>query len=262
MSNAPAPLLASLRRRIARLERHRPSATPLFARFGHAGIDRALGGGLARGALHELFADEREDAGGAAGFAAMLAAMIAVDGPIVWLREADVESRCGRLHAPGLADLGLDPARLVLGVPEEPLDLLRAAAELVRCPQVMVAVIELWRQPRSLDLTASRRLAVAAEASGVIVLMLRIDAEPTPSAARTRWRVRAAASAPLAANAPGFPALELELLRQRGGPAGMHWLVEWNRDERSFQDAGTPALSGAVFPQSEHRPDSPWRQVG
>src|SRR3546814_10246605 len=63
--------------------------------------------------------------------------------------------------------------------------LLRAAAEIVRCDEVGVAVIELWRQPRPLDLTASRRLAVAAEASGVTALMLRIDAAPTPSAARS-----------------------------------------------------------------------------
>src|SRR3546814_19310679 len=105
--------------------------------------------------------------------------------------------------------------------------LLRAAAEIVRCDEVGVAVIELWRQPRPLDLTASRRLAVAAEASGVTALMLRIDAAPTPSAAHTRWQVAAAPSQPLEANAPGIPALALTLLLHSSGAGGPHWVVEW-----------------------------------
>src|SRR3546814_11738095 len=108
--------------------------------------------------------------------------------------------------------------------------LLRAAAEIVRCDEVGVAVIELWRQPRPLDLTASRRLAVAAEASGVTALMLRIDAAPTPSAAHTRWQVAAAPSQPLEANAPGLPALDLTLLRQRGGAGGPPLCVDWGRE--------------------------------
>src|SRR3546814_14904985 len=120
--------------------------------------------------------------------------------------------------------------------------LLRAAAEIVRCDEVGVAVIELWRQPRPLDLTASRRLAVAAEASGVTALMLRIDAAPTPSAAHTRWQVAAAPSPPLEANAPGIPALDPTLLRQRGGAGGTHWCVEWDRDARGFADAPIHAV--------------------
>ncbi|TPG43273.1 hypothetical protein EAH79_05650 [Sphingomonas koreensis] len=251
MTYAPASTLASLRRRIARLERQRPVSDSARAPFGHDAIDAALGGGLALARLHELFA-EAEDAGAAAGFAAMLASLIADAGPVLWLREAEAESR-GALHAPGLADLGLDPARLVLAAPRDALDLLRAAAEVVRCARVAVAVIELWRQPRPLDLTASRRLAVAAEASGVTILMLRIAAEPSPSAAQTRWRVAAAPCAAFDANAPGLPAFDLELMRQRGGPAGARWLVEWNRDERIFGEIAAP-LSGAMAPLAEHRP--------
>ncbi|MGN6375807.1 MAG: ImuA family protein [Sphingomonas sp.] len=252
MTHAPASSLASLRRRIARLERQRPPAEQAHVTTGHAAIDAALGGGLALGRLHELFAAEPDDAGAAAGTAVMLACLAARDGPVVWLREADAE-RQARLHGPGLAELGLDPARLILGVPTAPLDLLRAAAEVVRCAPAAVAVIELWRQPRALDLTASRRLAVAAEGSGVTALLLRIAAEPTPSAAQTRWRVAAAPSAALAAEAPGRPAFDLELVRQRRGPEGQRWQVEWNRDARILIPATAP-FSGAVVPLAEHRP--------
>jgi protein ImuA len=118
-------------------------------------------------------------------------------------------------------------------------------------------VIELWGEPRPLDLTASRRLAMAAESSGVTTLLLRIAAAPAPSAAQTRWRVAAAPSLPLAANAPGHPAFDLELMRQRGGPEGLRWQVEWNRETRILADAAAPLL-GAVVPLAEHRPVAAW----
>ena len=252
MNQAITPKLALLRRRIAHLERQRPPGGEGYAPTGHDAIDAALGGGLARGRLHEVFAAEVEDAGAAAGFAAMLTSLLSPTRPVVWLREAEVETRAP-LHAPGLAELGFDPARLVLGVPNTSLDLLRAAADVMRCAPVSVVVIELWRNPRPLDLTASRRLAMAAEFSGVTPLMLRIAAAPGPSAAQTRWRVVTAASTAFDANAPGLPAFDLELVRQRGGPEGRRWLVEWNRDRHIFADAGAP-LSGVVVPLAEHGP--------
>lgn len=256
MLHAPAPSLASLRRRIARLEQSRPPLAVSRAPTGHSAIDAALGGGLALGRLHEAFAAEPEDGAAATGFAALVACLAGRGGPVVWLREAEVQARA-RLHGPGLAELGLDPARLVLGVPAAPLDLLRAAADVVRCPAVAVAVIELWRSPRPLDLTASRRLAMAAETSGVTALLLRIAAEPAPSAAQTRWRIAAAPSAALDADAPGPPAFELELMRQRSGPEGLRWQVEWNRDSRTLAPAATPLL-GAVVPLAEHRSMAAW----
>lgn len=240
--------IRALRALIATTERHKTSALPALVPLGHADVDAALGGGLMRGRLHELFAASSEDNGSAAGFAAMLSLRLMRPGAtLVWLRERSAEARGGCLHAPGLAELGIDPGRVVLGVLDDALGLLRVAAEVVRCPDIDVAVIELWRAPRALDLTASRRLAVAAESSGVTALMLRAEAEPGPSAAQTRWSVASCPAAPLEANAPGYPTLELELLRQRGGHAGARWQVEWDRDQASFRE---PALSRPVVPLS------------
>src|SRR3546814_16745194 len=71
---------------------------------------------------------------------------------------------------------------------------------------------------------------------------------PAPSTAHTRWAVRSAPSLPLEANAPGHPAMEVELLRQRGRPAGGVWQVEWDREQTIIRDRNRdrPALSGAV----------------
>lgn len=245
--------LCALRNKIARIEGHRPAGAVANVPLGIDSLDRALGGGIARGRLHELFAAEPADGGSATGFAAMLARIAMPHAaPLLWLRQGDAETRGGRLHAPGLAAIGLDPSRLVLLVLPDPLTVLRAAADVVRCAQVGAAVIELWRNPPALDLTASRRLAVAAEETGVTTLMLRAEAEPTPSAAQTRWQIASAPSVALEAEAPGHPAFDIALLRQRGRPDGGRWRVEWDREQGRFHPAPDAAsattLPGAVVP--------------
>ena len=231
--------LSRLRRQLAAIERQQQAAAadPERVPTGHTAIDTVLDGGMMRARLHELFAAEAEDAAAAAGFAAMLAQQ--AGGPVVWLRQDDAQRRGGGLYGPGLADIGLDPAVLTIAVLPDALAILKAAAEVVRCTAVGVAVIELWQAAPALDLTASRRLAMAAEQSGVTALMLRVAAEPAPSAGWTRWQVASAPSAPLEANAPGHPALDLTIMRQRGRPAGGRWLVEWNREQSCFIEPGS-----------------------
>ncbi|MDX3883643.1 MAG: hypothetical protein QHC65_04415 [Sphingomonas sp.] len=256
------PSLAALRGRIAMLAGAAPAEAGRIV-TGHGGIDGALGGGLARGRLHEIFAADAGEAGSAAGFAAMLAlrarAVEMADGDadvdahpgegLLWLRCDEAERRGGGLYAPGLADLGGAADGLLLAVAPDPVALLRGAGDAARCPGLAVVVVECWGDPRVLDLTATRRLTLAAEDSGVPVLLLRIDARASPSAADTRWRVRAAPSRALAANAPGQAAFEVELLRQRSGIADLRWRVEWDRERIVFREAiREPALPGAVVP--------------
>lgn len=238
--------LCALRKKIARIEQRGAvgRGVPLgSAPLGYALLDAAIGGGLVRGGLHEVFAMETADSGSATGFAAILAGLISqASTPLFWLREQAAERRAC-LHAPGLVEIGIDPGRMVLVVLPDPATLLRAAADVVRCAAVGAVVIELWRRPRALDLTATRRLALAAEQSGVTPLLLRIEAEPDPSAAQTRWSVSSAPSMALAAQAPGRPAFAVELLRQRGRPDGGLWHLEWDRERSCFEGA---TVSGAV----------------
>jgi protein ImuA len=190
---------------------------------------------LERGHLHEIFALEAADASSAAGFAAMMLRRAECEASaVVWLRQEQAHAEGGALYLPGLLDLVAGGSDLVIGILPDPLAVLKAAADLARCPEVGVVVIELWKDPRVLDLTATRRLAMAAQSSGVTALLLRVAGTPAPSAAATRWAVRAVPSVPLEANAPGHAALDVELLRQRGGRAGGRWIMEWNRDEGSF----------------------------
>ena len=244
------PSIAALKRHISRIEGLRQTETSGVVPLGHAGIDARLGGGLERGRLHEIFAFEADDASGAAGFATMILRRANRGrSSVVWLRQEEAHAVGGALHMPGLVELGAGAIDLVVGILPDSLSVLRVAADVARCAEVGLVVIELWKNPRPLDLTASRRLAVAAEGSGVTALLLRIAAVPEPSAAMTRWAVRSVPAVPLEANAPGHAALEVELMRQRGGKAGGRWIVEWNRDEGIFQNQGIGAApSGAVVP--------------
>jgi protein ImuA len=210
--------------------------------FGVDALDHRLNGGLLRSALHEVFSATAEDSSAAAGFAAMIA-MRANRGdlPVIWVRESRNSRHIGHLHAAGLCELGFDPGNFVLVDAPDTLSALRAGADIVKCGQVGTLVIQPWGKAPLLDLTASRRLSMAAALSGVLTLILRVEAEPMPSAAQTRWQVATARSSSLLANAPGHPSFDITLLRHRGGIAGFKSRLEWNRDTKSFA-----LLSGGV----------------
>jgi protein ImuA len=205
---------------------------PVRRALGVAALDDALGGGLAVARLHEMWPAEAEDAPSATGFA-LLAAMktAGAAGPIVWIEQ---QGKQARIYPPGLAELGVDPARILfVNAPDEKA-LLRAAGDVTRSPAAKAVVIVPAGPARLLDLTASRRLTLFAERSGTTAILLRTADPQAPSAATTRWQVAAARSQALEANAPGLPVFTLDLLRQRGGAPSYGWTLEWDRDRARF----------------------------
>lgn len=232
----------------------RPTAARRWA-SGIMSLDAALAGGMAYGHVHELYAAESEDAAAAAGFAmAMTSAMTAgANGggkTIIWLRPRQAARLGGVFQAHGWAELGGAPGEGLVAIVPDTLALLRTAVDALRSPVLGAVVIEGWGRMRELDLTASRRLSLAAGTYGTPLFLLRIDATPLPSAAQTRWQVTAAPSRALPGNAPGKPIFDISLLRQRSGPCGLDWRLEWDRDQRMFRDA---AVSGAVVPVPARR---------
>lgn len=254
---AHRPLLAELRSQLAQATRLAAPAAEGRVAFGAPELDAALGGGIARAALHEIYAPGTADLSAATGFAVGLAIRAAAQRPILWVRQDMLDAEAGRLHPPGLVELGLDPSRILLVRARDAQGVLRAGAEAARCAALGAVLIEPWGEPRVLDLTASRRLALAAEGSGVAVLLLRAAASPEPSAARTRWQITALPSRALEANAPGDPSFSVTLLRHRGGGVEeCEWRVEWSRDRQCFQhhpvtrDATAPAFAPAIHQNS------------
>lgn len=229
--------------------------------LGAGAIDAALDGGLPRRAVHEVFAAAMADGGAACGFALGLALRMAGEGrTIVWVQQAMAAREHGGLHPHGLIGFGAAPSVLIVEA-RDAVQALRAAHEAARCRALGAVVLELWGTNGAPGLTASRRLSLAAAASGVGLIMLRLDARPQPSAAFSRWSVAAAPSVTLEAGAPGHPSFDLALLRHRSGPGSGRWRVEWNRDELAFRE---PALSRAVVSLPSHRPApaTAWRDAG
>lgn len=216
-------------------------------------VDAVLGGGLMRGQLHEVYAATPADATAAAGFTAALAiGMETAARPVLWLRSRHVGRTVGIVQGDGWAALGGAPGRCLFGLPGDPLNLMRAACDALRCGGLSAVILESWGRMAGLDLTASRRFTLAAEMSGTAMLLLRIDAAVVASAARTRWQIASAPSRAFPGHAPGMPSFDIELLRQKSGPSGMSWRLEWDCDQRRFREA---ALSGAVVPLPSRRPD-------
>jgi protein ImuA len=197
--------------------------------------------GLDRGWLHEIHAEEDDQA------AALAFALASAGGETLFVARRSSGRFSALLCGDGLAMLGVAPAQPVIVETEDDLELLRAGLDAARCPGVGTVLLETRGRLAGYDLTASRRLALAAERTRARVIVLRIDAQPRPSAARTRWSVASAPSIPLEAGAPGWPAIEVEVLRRRDGPAGGRWRLEWDVQSGAFREAGhETAIPGTV----------------
>jgi protein ImuA len=254
-------MLATLRGSIERIEAHGDACTPGRIALGHADADATLQGGLAIGAMHEVFTEAGRQSAAATGFVAGLAGRVAARRPLVWVRQDFTEIESGALSMSGLAELGLDP-RLLVTVRAADVDTaLRTAADAFACDALGAVVLEVWGEARQLDLVASRKLTLAAQASGVTGLLLRLAAEPQPSTAETRWIVRAAHSPPAAPSMPaaalmpaaawGAPVFDAQLVRNRHGPVG-RWIMEWKCDECLFSKPAAYPQPVAAAPA--HRP--------
>jgi len=262
----PRVSIAALRDTIARIE----AAGVSFGQeskkvpLGHAGADAALAGGIAPGALHEIYADER-DSVSASAFAAMLALRITrAHSFILWVRQDFAAQQCGQLSAQGLFDLGIDPDRLLFVKTRNGAEAMRAASDAFSCKALGAIVLEVWRQPKSLDLVASRKFTLRAGASGITIFLIRIAAaDAMPSTAETRWFVRAAAT-PDFVEDWGNPLFEATLARNRHGQTGA-WAMEWNCDARVFGEIpqnSRARLSGAPGGPHQAEPQAPRRSAG
>jgi protein ImuA len=214
-------VIDDLRRQIERLGGAYGSRKSLP--FGVTAIDRHLPGrGLILGSVHEVIEEgpASEFAGTATFFTAGIAARL--KGPVLWcLTRRD-------LFAPGLAQVGLHPDRIIYAETCRDADVLPLIEEGLHQKGLGAVIGEVSR----LGLTASRRLQVAAEASGVPALVIRRwwtvaqkDLTKLPTAASTRWRVSPIPSEAVPAGGLKRGRWEVELVRCRGAEP-RSWILE------------------------------------
>jgi protein ImuA len=255
--------ISALRDQVARLERlgatsqgSRGALRPVT--LGAAELDQHLPwGGLPRAALHEVAGEgtDREEGAAAAGFASLWLARLQDAGPVLWILRAGSRAAID-LHAHGLHQQQLDPKRLILVAAKRDDEALWAMEEGLKAKSLGAVLGEVEK----LDLTASRRLQLAAETSGVTAFVLRRwrlmeraarDAAQ-PIAAVTRWRVTALPT-------EHEICWQVDLARCRGGRPNT-WIMErahgsdelrirpeHGQPERGQPERGAP-LSGDLAP--------------
>jgi protein ImuA len=226
-------------------------APPLVFPLGAPEVDAALpGGGLAAGCLHAVVPAEPGDEPAALGFLAALLSLAAAarPGEGAGAPRGDVllagVRGAARPHGHGLAALGLDPDRLLLVALDGDAAVLWSLAEGLRGG--LRAAAGLVSGP--LGLAESRRLQLAAEAAGAVLVVL--GPAGRPNAAATRWRI---AAAPALLDEFGLlarPRWDVALERCRNGRPG-RWLLEWDHAAHRFDLA--PGLAGAAHPQGAAR---------
>ncbi len=214
-------VIDDLRRQIERLGGAHGSRKSLP--FGISALDRHLPGkGLTFGSLYEVI-----EAGPASEFAetaTLFTAGIAarLKGPVLWcLTRRD-------LFAPGLMQVGPPPDRVIYAETCRDADVLPLIKEDLHQKGLGAVIGEVSR----LGLTASRRLQVAAEASGVPALVIRRwwtvaqkDLTKLPTAASTRWRVSPVPSEIVPAGGLKRSRWQVELVRCRGAEP-RSWILE------------------------------------
>jgi len=224
--------LAALRSLISQRAPGLPAVIP--CPLGLPALDAALGGGLPRACLQEVI--PADGGASAAGFAAFLLGRLVSQAEergrgVLWASLGE-----GDLYPPGLARFGLDPAAMILLSAPSPAELLWAMEEALRSPALAGVVGEVDR----IDLTAGRRLQLAAAAGGGVgFLLLRADRPPAAvSTAALRWRVGAGPDR----------SWHVELLRRRGGRPGA-WILE-REDETDRLIVAAELGDGSAAPQA------------
>jgi protein ImuA len=245
-------------------------------------IDNALGGGLARGALHEIAAARESAIAAATGFTLGLAAralnksvvtknLERISGNlaqresspakkiVLWIIETLSVAENGALYAPGLDQAGIAPQSLIIVTARRTRDVLWAMEEGLRCRAVGMVIGEIRS---NIDPLTTRRLSHAAATGDTLGLVLRAHPDDAPCAFATRWIAGPMQSATVASHPEnqheqkfhdvGPPRLALRLSRNRRGPLG-EWIVEWNSVEQRFKlTTHSEPMARPVFSRS-HR---------
>lgn len=203
--------------RLERLESPRRIGAVRALPFGIPALDSLWPeGGLPLAALHEVNSTTVAGFAAASAFAAAGAGRLGRH--VLWCTTSP------DFYAPGLAQIGLPAARLIVVRARSEKDVLAVMEEALRHTALGCVIGE---TPR-LDLTTSRRLQLAAESGATLAFVLRRrrkTGELEPIAAASRWRIAAAPSSPHRIPQSGRARWTLELLRSRSGGTGI-WNVE------------------------------------
>jgi len=249
--------LARARAHLERIERKWAMASG-----GRPSLRKAAPLALDEGALHEIRIEDWRARASAVSFALALAGPRG--GAIVLVQLAHEARTDGALFARGLEGLGVAPGRLVAAFAQDEKRFFWALEEAAR-EKGLAAVIALApRGEKLLDLTATRRLALAAEGAAAAPIIIRTMTVAAPTAAAIRWKIEPAPSRPDPddARAPGAPRWRVSLERFRADGrlcACPPFLAELRHDGRNLHLSETTPVLVPVLPLLADGPEETHR---
>lgn len=158
------------------------------------------------------------------------------NGPILWVQDHASRRENGYLYTPSLAGFGIAHPVLQVCV-SHPRDVLWAMEEGASCAGVSAVVGEIHGAPAALSFTATKRLAMRSDVSGVPIYLIRSGDPGVLSAARERWRVGGLPSQvhPHDPQSPGSPQWDVDLFRVRGRTP-QRWVAQYDPDANTTAD--------------------------
>jgi protein ImuA len=145
------------------------------------------------------------------------------DRPLLWVQAEAARAECGSPYGPGLAALGLDPARLVV---------LRAKTAMAVLAAAEMGLEEAGPSLLPADmLKLGKRLSLRAEQTRTPCCLIHATAAAVEMPVASRWltasRPLSPTATPLDLTAPDFTtAFEVRLSKNRFGPLG-RWSLAW-----------------------------------
>lgn len=191
------------------------------------GLDALAAAAAGTPGLHEVRPETYRDGPPAMGFLCALGAMAARGRPgaVIWIAQARGGFDFGRPYGPGLARSGIDPRRVLLIDAPDDFCALWAAEEAAKAGG---AAAILGQVIGTVDLTAARRVHLAAAQHGVFVCLARPHQTPGLGPALTRWTASGAPGLGQTLAQWAVPRWRVGLDRRRDGPPVPAEILEWD----------------------------------
>lgn len=220
MGTPRADIILQLKKDILALQGFKPSSNNNELYIGLGMIKHAFPNStFPREAIHEFICDNTEDVSASAGFiAGLLSSLMHNGGVALWVNSSK------SIFSPALKSFGVSPDKVIFVDLQNEKDLVWTIEEALKCTALSAVIGEV----SNISFTASRRLQLAVEKSGVTGFILRnnhLNLNTTASIAR--WKITHLPSFLDDMPGIGFPRWNVELLKVRNGKPGS-WQLEWS----------------------------------
>ena len=220
MQATKADIILQLQKDIFPLQGLRPVANGVAVPVGLGSMENAFPNQVfPTGAVHEFISADREHTASSSGFiSGILSGLMKNGGLTIWI------SCCRTLFPPALKNFGIEPDRVLFIDLQKEKDVLWVMEEALKCGGLAAVVGEI----ADVNFTASRRLQLAVEESGVTGFILRQSPRNFNTiACISRWKISPSPSKTEdGLPGVGFPRWHVELLKIRNGKPGS-WELEW-----------------------------------